>query len=50
MDTRAGLPIAGVLTGTAWAALWLWEQSPYGLDHPQMDWIDVARRSADLRR
>jgi len=35
-------PIAGVLTGTAWLALFLWEQSPYGryLDHPR--WTDTG--------
>jgi len=38
MDTRRWfVPVAGMLTGTAWLALWLWEQSPYGryLDHPR---------------
>jgi hypothetical protein len=38
MGTRRWFaPIAGMLTGTAWVALWLWEQSPYGryLDHPR---------------
>jgi predicted metal-binding membrane protein len=45
MDTRRWfVPIAGMLTGTAWAALWLWEQSPYGryLDHPRWTEIGVA--------
>jgi hypothetical protein len=45
MDTRRWFaPIAGMLTGTAWAALWLWEQSPYGryLDHPRWTEIGVA--------
>ena len=39
-------PIAGLLTGTAWLALWLWEQSPYGryLDHPR--WTDSGVAAA----
>jgi predicted metal-binding membrane protein len=45
MGTRRWfVPIAGLLTGTAWLALWLWEQSPYGryLDHPRWTEIGVA--------
>jgi predicted metal-binding membrane protein len=39
-------PIAGMLTGTAWLALLLWEQSPYGryLDHPR--WTDAGLAAA----
>jgi predicted metal-binding membrane protein len=39
-------PIAGMLTGTAWLALLLWEQSPYGryLDHPR--WTDTGLAAA----
>src|SRR5438270_357383 len=39
-------PIAGMLTGTAWLALFLWEQSPYGryLDHPR--WTDAGLAAA----
>ena len=43
MGTRRWfVPIAGLLTGTAWLALWLWEQSPYGryLDHPR--WTEIG--------
>ena len=45
MGTRRWfVPIAGMLTGTAWLALWLWEQSPYGryLDHPRWTEIGIA--------
>jgi predicted metal-binding membrane protein len=37
-------PIAVLLTGTAWLALILWEQSPYGryLDHPRWTETGVA--------
>jgi len=45
MGTRRWfVPIAGTLTGTAWLALWLWEQSPYGryLDHPRWTEIGIA--------
>jgi predicted metal-binding membrane protein len=45
MGTRRWfVPIAGMLTGTAWLALWLWEQSPYGryLDHQRWTEIGVA--------
>src|SRR5262249_31567400 len=42
-------PIALLLTGTAWLALLLWEQSPYGryLDHPR--WTDVGVAAALCR-
>ena len=53
MDTRRWFaPIAGMLTGTAWVALWLWEQSPYGryLDHPRWTEIGMPQRSAGLCR
>ena len=42
-------PIAGMLTGTAWLALLLWEQSPYGryLDHPR--WTDAGLAAALCR-
>jgi len=38
------MPIAGMLTATAWLALVLWEQSPYGryLDHPRWTEIGIA--------
>jgi predicted metal-binding membrane protein len=47
MGTRRWfVPIAGMLTGMAWVALWLWEQSPYGryLDHPR--WTDSGLAAA----
>jgi len=50
MDTRRWfVPIAGVLTGTAWLALWLWEQSPSGryLDHPR--WTEIGMAAAICR-
>jgi predicted metal-binding membrane protein len=50
MRTRAWfMPIAGLLTGTAWLALWLWEQSPYGryLDHPR--WTEIGLAGAICR-
>jgi predicted metal-binding membrane protein len=36
------VPIMGILIGTAWAALFLWEQSPYGryLDHGR--WTEIG--------
>ncbi|MDB5407261.1 MAG: putative transrane protein [Rhodospirillales bacterium] len=36
------VPITGLLIGTAWAALWMWEQSPYGryLDHGR--WTEIG--------
>jgi predicted metal-binding membrane protein len=39
-------PIAATLTGTAWVALFLWEQSPYGryLDHPR--WTETGLAAA----
>src|SRR6266481_2726734 len=38
-----------MLTGTAWLALWLWEQSPYGryLDHPR--WTEIGVTAAICR-
>ena len=50
MRTRSWfVPIAGMLTATAWLALWLWEQSPYGryLDHPR--WTEIGLASAICR-
>ena len=47
---RRGLvPTLGLLIGTAWAALWLWAQGPYGryLDHGRWTEINVA---ADICR
>jgi predicted metal-binding membrane protein len=43
------VPIISILVGTAWAALWLWEQSPYGryLDHGRWTEIGLA---ADICR
>src|SRR5437868_7544185 len=40
------MPIAVLLTGTAWLALSLWEQRPYGryLDHPR--WTDLGLAAA----
>src|SRR5918996_1749693 len=40
----AFLPIAGLLTGTAWIVLWLWASSPYGryLDHGSWTRIGFA--------
>ena len=37
-------PILGMLIGTAWAALWLWAQGPYGryLDHGRWTEIGIA--------
>jgi len=42
-------PILGLLIGTAWAALWLWAQGPYGryLDHGRWTEIGIA---ADICR
>jgi predicted metal-binding membrane protein len=39
---RGLVPTIGLLIATAWAALWLWAQSPYGryLDHGR--WTDVG--------
>jgi predicted metal-binding membrane protein len=36
------VPIISILIGTAWSALWLWEQSPYGryLDHGR--WTEIG--------
>jgi predicted metal-binding membrane protein len=36
------VPIIGLLIGTAWAALWLWAQGPYGryLDHGR--WTEIG--------
>jgi predicted metal-binding membrane protein len=48
--TQHGLvPIIGLLIATAWAALWLWAQSPYGryLDHGRWTEIGIA---ADICR
>ena len=48
--TQRGLvPIIGLLIATAWAALWLWAQSPYGryLDHGRWTEIGIA---ADICR
>jgi predicted metal-binding membrane protein len=48
--TQRGLgPIIGLLIATAWAALWLWTQSPYGryLDHGRWTEIGIA---ADICR
>src|ERR1700737_5348728 len=38
-----------MLTGTAWLALWLWEQSPYGryLEHPR--WTEIGMAAAICR-
>jgi predicted metal-binding membrane protein len=38
------LPLMAALTATAWLALWLWGQSPYGrwLDHGSWAEIGVA--------
>ena len=46
---RGFVPIIGLLIGTAWAALLLWAQSPYGryLDHGRWTEIGVA---ADICR
>src|SRR5260221_284938 len=43
------VPIMGILVGTAWAALWLWEQSPYGryLDHGRWTEIGLAANICD---
>jgi predicted metal-binding membrane protein len=43
------VPIIGLLIGTAWVALWLWAQGPYGryLDHGRWTEIGVA---ADICR
>ena len=42
-------PIAFMLSGTAWLALLIWEQSPYGryLDHPR--WTDAGLAAAPCR-
>ena len=50
MRTRSWfLPIAGLLTGTAWIALFLWEESPYGryLDHGS--WTEIGLAGAICR-
>ena len=46
---RGLVPIIGLLIATAWAALWLWAQSPYGryLDHGRWTEIGIA---ADICR
>jgi len=47
---QAGVaPILGLLIGTAWVVLWLWEQGPYGryLDHGRWTEIGIA---ADICR
>ena len=46
---RGLVPTLGLLVATAWAALWLWAQSPYGryLDHGRWTEIGVA---ADICR
>ncbi len=36
------LPIAGMLTGTAWLALVLWERSPYGRYLEHANWTEVG--------
>lgn len=43
------MPLAGLLTATAWAALFLWEQSPYGryLDHGR--WTELGLAAAICR-
>jgi predicted metal-binding membrane protein len=43
------VPIIGLLIGTAWVALWLWAQSPYGryLDHGR--WTEIGA-AADICR
>ena len=43
------MPIAGLLTVTAWLTLWLWEQSPYGryLDHGR--WTELGLAAAICR-
>jgi hypothetical protein len=43
------VPIMGGLIGTAWIALFLWEQSPYGryLDHGR--WTDLGFAAAICR-
>src|ERR1041385_3035692 len=42
-------PIAFMLTGRAWLALLIWDQSPYGryLDHPR--WTDAGLAAALCR-
>jgi predicted metal-binding membrane protein len=46
---RGLLPIIGLLIGTAWVALWLWAQGPYGryLNHGRWTEIGIA---ADICR
>ena len=46
---RGLVPTLGLLVATAWAALWLWAQSPYGryLDHGRWTEIGIA---ADICR
>jgi predicted metal-binding membrane protein len=41
---RLFAPVLVMLSGTAWIALWLWEQSPYGryLDHGRWTEIGIA--------
>jgi predicted metal-binding membrane protein len=41
---RLFLPVFTLLSGTAWLALWLWEQGPYGryLDHGSWTEIGIA--------
>lgn len=43
------MPLAGLLTVTAWLALWLWEQNPYGryLDHGR--WTEIGLAAAICR-
>src|SRR5271170_3078923 len=43
------LPLAGLLTATAWVALWLWSASPYGryLDHGR--WTELGLAGAICR-
>ena len=40
------LPLMAALTATAWLALWLWGQSPYGryLDHGS--WAEIGAPAA----
>jgi predicted metal-binding membrane protein len=46
---RLFVPVFVMLSGTAWLALWLWEQSPYGryLDHGR--WTDIGIAGAICR-
>jgi predicted metal-binding membrane protein len=50
MRTRSWfVPIAGMLTATAWLVLFVWEGSPYGryLDHPR--WTELGLAAAICR-